>query len=81
MYKPITIEGIWNKKIYTDHFNSENRNYIPLYYNKTIQSILQKTVDNDNIQKFDVHFFTDHYTSIQKEHLFLKHRMRHININ
>ena len=58
-YKPITIEGIWNKKIYTDTVNSEKRNYIPLYYNKTIQSILQKTVDNDNIQKFDVKTSSD----------------------
>ena len=58
-YKPITIEGIWNKKIYTDTVNSEKRKYIPLYYNKTIQSILQKTIDNDNIQKFDVKTSSD----------------------
>ena len=58
-YKPITIEGIWNKKIYKDTVNSEERKYIPLYYNKLIQSILHKTIDNNNIQKFNVKTSSD----------------------
>jgi len=58
-YKPITIEGIWNKKIYKDIVDSEERKYIPLYYNKTIQSILHKTIDNNIIQKFDVKTSSD----------------------
>ncbi len=58
-YKPINVEGIWNKKIYTDNVESEERRYIPLYYNKIIQSILQKTIDNTNIQKFDVQTSSD----------------------
>ena len=58
-YKPIHIEGIWNKKIYTDLVDSEERKYIPLYYNKTIQSILHKTIDNDNIEKFKVKTSSD----------------------
>jgi adenine-specific DNA-methyltransferase len=58
-YKPITIEGIWNKKIYKDTVTSEERKYIPLYYNKIIQSILHKTIDNNNIQKFNVKTSSD----------------------
>lgn len=58
-YKSIKIEGIWNKKIYKDTIKSEERKYIPLYYNKIIQSILHKTIDNNNIQKFDVKTSSD----------------------
>lgn len=58
-YKSIHIEGIWNKKIYKDNVKSEERKYIPLYYNKTIQSILHKTIDNNNVLKFDVKTSSD----------------------
>ena len=53
-YKDIQIEGIWKKKLYKDTVKSEERNYIPLYYNKIIQSILHKTIDNNMIDKFRV---------------------------
>ena len=58
-YKPISIEGIWNKGTYKDIVESEERKYIPLYYNKTIQSILHKTIDNNNVVKFDVKTSSD----------------------
>ena len=58
-YKPITIEGIWKKEIYKDIVESEERKYIPLYYNKTIQSILHKTIDNEGIKKFEVKTSSD----------------------
>ena len=58
-YKPIEIEGVWNKNIYKDIVDSEERKYIPLYYNKTIQSILHKTIDNNTIQKFHVQTSSD----------------------
>lgn len=58
-YKPITIEGIWKKKIYKDEVQSEERKYIPLFYNKIIQSILKKTIDNTSIEKFDVKTSSD----------------------
>lgn len=58
-YKSIHIEGIWNKNIYNDFVDSEERKYIPLYYNKTIQSILHKTIDNNSLQKFDVKTSSD----------------------
>ena len=57
-YKPITIDGIWNKKLYNDSVQSEERDYIPLYYNNIIQSILHKTIDNTN-KKFDVKTSSD----------------------
>jgi len=53
-YKNIEIEGIWKNKIYKDSVQSEVRNYIPLYYNNTIQSILHKTIDNTTLRKFKV---------------------------
>lgn len=53
-YKNIEIQGIWKKQLYTDFVKSEERNYIPLYYNSIIQSILNKTIDNKEILKFDV---------------------------
>lgn len=45
-YKDIEIEGIWKKHTYNDTVLSAT--YIPLYYNRTIQSILSKTIDADN---------------------------------
>ena len=52
-YKDIQIEGIWKKKLYKDTVKSEERCYIPLFYNKIIQSILHKTIDKAN-SKFEV---------------------------
>ncbi len=53
-YKDIEIEGIWKKQLYSSFVKSQERKYIPLYYNKIIQSILSKTIDNDNLVKFKV---------------------------
>jgi len=52
-YKSIEIEGVWKKNEYKDIVDSQIRRYIPLYYNKFIQSILNKTIDCDNT-KFKV---------------------------
>ena len=63
-YKDIEIDGIWKKEIYNTTVQSEKRKYIPLYYNKMIQSILHKTIDNADIKKFivltssDLHKYT-----------------------
>ena len=67
-YKDIEIEGVWKKKVYKDLVKSEQRNYIPLYYNNKIQSILRKTIDNINIPKFKIETSSDlhRYT---KKHL------------
>lgn len=66
-YKPIAIEGIWNKKLYKDNVQSEERKYIPLYYNKIIQSILDKTIDNTSIQKFGVKTSSDLHKYTKKQ--------------
>lgn len=52
-YKDIDIEGIWKNNIYKDIVKSEERKYIPLFYNAIIQSILSKTIDCDN-KKFKI---------------------------
>lgn len=53
-YKDIEIEGLYKKKEYKDLVKSQIRSYIPLYYNKIIQSILLKTIDNSSLDKFSV---------------------------
>jgi len=62
--KPFKVTGIWKKKVYEDLVESQVRNYIPLYYNKTIQSILSKTIDDKTCEKFKVLTSSDlhHYT-------------------
>lgn len=52
--KTFTVEGIWKKKIYKSKVKSEVRSYIPLVYNNMIQSILHKTLDNTDLEKFKV---------------------------
>ena len=58
-YKDIEVEGIWKKTLYKDTVKSEERRFIPLYYNETIQSILHKTIDNSSIPKFEVKTSSD----------------------
>lgn len=57
-YKDINIEGIWKNKIYRDIVKSQERKYIPLFYNSLIQSILSKTIDCDN-KKFKIETSSD----------------------
>ena len=56
--KQICVEGIWKKKIYKSLVKSEKRKYIPLYYNRTIQKILHKTLDTD-LPKYKVETSSD----------------------
>ena len=65
-YKDIEIEGIWKKNIYTDYVQSEKRNYIPLYYNSIIQSILRKTIDNSEC-KFEIRTSSDLHKYTKKD--------------
>jgi len=59
-----TISGIWKKKLYNDTVKSMSRNYIPLLYNRIVQNILIKTIDNEELEKFDILTSSDlhHYT-------------------
>lgn len=63
-YKNISVSGIWKKNIYTSSVPSMKRRYIPMLYNNLVQSILSKTIDNPELDKFkiqtssDLHRFT-----------------------
>lgn len=52
-YKPFTVDCVYKKTTYSSVVNSQVRNYIPLLYTNIVQSILQKTIDADNV-KFPV---------------------------
>ena len=66
-YKNINISGIWKKKEYISSVISKQRKYIPLLYNQIIQNILEKTIDNSTLQKFDIKTSSDlhKYTKAQ----------------
>lgn len=53
-YKKIKVEGIWKGKLYTDYVSSGERSYIPLFYNSIVRSIMNKTIDNDKFERFNV---------------------------
>jgi len=58
-YKNIEISGLWKKNNYTSSVISQKRKYIPLLYNKEVQSILSNTVDNKDLEKFHVKTSSD----------------------
>lgn len=66
-YKNIEVEGIWKRKNYKSFVKSEKRKYIPLYYNEIIQSILNKTIDNDELPKFEVKTSSDLHKYTKKD--------------
>lgn len=65
-YKNIEIEGTWKKEIYKSEVKSEERRYIPLFYNSIIQSILNKTIDKKN-RKFKVETSSDLHKYTKKQ--------------
>ena len=58
-YKEMTVSGVWKKKTYESSVISQPRRYIPLLYNKLVNNILAKTVDNAGIPKFAVQTSSD----------------------
>lgn len=58
-YKDITVSGIWKKREYSGSVKSTPRKYIPLMYTQSVQNILAKTIDNANLQKFEVKTSSD----------------------
>lgn len=58
-YKNINVSGIWKKNTYESSVVSCVRKYIPLFYNETIYNILQKTIDNVSLKKFNVKTSSD----------------------
>jgi len=62
-YKDINISGVYNGEYYNSQVKSEVKHYIPLFYNKIVQSILSKTIDKDNTKfiiksSSDLHRYT-----------------------
>ena len=53
-YKNVNISGIWKKQKYESSIVSCKRKYIPLVYNNLVYNILQKTIDNPALAKFNV---------------------------
>lgn len=58
-YKDINITGIWKKEEYISSVISKPRKYIPLLYNKIVNDILTKTIDNNELQKFNIKTSSD----------------------
>lgn len=58
-YTDMCVEGIYKNKLYKSCVPSTIRQYIPLFYNDIVYSILLKTIDNKNLQKFKVETTSD----------------------
>ena len=58
-YKDINVSGLWKKIEYTSSVISKQRSYIPLLYNDIVESILSKTIDNVDLEKFDIKTSSD----------------------
>jgi methylase of polypeptide subunit release factors len=65
-HKDIKIRGIYKKIEYESNVKSEIRDFIPLFYNKEVQSILAKTLDLNN-KKFDILTSSDLHKTTKKE--------------
>jgi tRNA1(Val) A37 N6-methylase TrmN6 len=57
-YKDMHVSGIWKQKEYSGTVLSQPRKYIPLMYDRVVQSILSKTVDS-SLPKFNVQTSSD----------------------
>lgn len=58
-HSPIQISGIWKGQAYTDSASPAIRKYIPLLYGQHVKSILDKTVDNPALAKYQVQTSSD----------------------
>jgi len=58
-YKNITVSGQWKNQSYCGEVCSKKRKYIPLVYNNIVANILEKTVDNEALEKFQVKTSSD----------------------
>tara|TARA_Y100000389_G_C17449570_1_gene513831 strand:+ start:880 stop:2163 length:1284 start_codon:yes stop_codon:yes gene_type:complete len=58
-YKDITVEGIFRKIQYNETLKSKVRNFIPLFYNRIVQSIVSKTLDRNDLPKFKIETSSD----------------------
>jgi SAM-dependent methyltransferase len=58
-YQDISVAGIWKNREYTSQIPPQPRRYIPLLFSKVVQDILNKTIDNENLDKFEVETSSD----------------------
>ncbi len=66
-YKNINISGIWKKQMYNDSVISMERKYIPLLYNQIVCNILTKTIDDNNLKKFNIMTSSDLHKYTKKK--------------
>jgi methylase of polypeptide subunit release factors len=63
----ITVSGIWKKKEYISSIPSVERKYIPLLYTNEVYSILSKTVDMAELEKYKVETSSDLHRYTKRE--------------
>lgn len=68
-YKNFNVTGIWKKLEYSSSVVSCKRNYIPLLYNETVYNILLKTIDNNELTKFDIKTSSDLHKYTKAEYI------------
>ena len=51
---PIKVEGLWNKRNYSSLVNSRTRKFIPQFFNRIVDSICLKTLENEELPKFQI---------------------------
>lgn len=67
------VQGLYKNKSYQSFVPSGLRDYIPLFYNDKVHSILKKTIDNHTLMKFavettsDLHKFTKKNLLVDKQ--------------
>ena len=66
-YKSMEISCLWKKKQYISYVESTPRKYIPLLYNKLVKSILDKTTDNERLDKFKILTSSDLHKYTKRE--------------
>ena len=77
------VEGCYKKNSYTTEVRSQNRDYIPLFYNNLIQNILDKVIDTEKYDKFkvettsDLHKYTKRDLISKDKTVEFKHRLIH----
>jgi len=82
-YKDVSVAGTWKGRLYADTVGSEERSYIPLFYDRTVQSILHKTLDLDGATRFkvetssDLHRYTKRSLITNDEDASHRHRLVH----
>lgn len=76
-YKDITVEGVYKKNVYSGTVPSTTRSYIPLLYDKIVYQILSKTIDDENLPKFQVETSSDLHKYTKRQFIVETHDAEH----